>query len=242
MKTISLFATLLVAVALGATSVDANADKVQSKRAARLATCERKTRVVNAKLAILKTKIKTALSTADAAMPAEAATSTSTAATVKGETSMKFADVSDISVGDILTIGEGVKKETAEVESVVADQNRSRRAAATPGAVTFVAGLKNAHAKGTAIEWTAKAAAPTSAPTSAPTAEPTAAPTSAPTVSPTAAPAVVEKGTKGYTEGCDNHAECESAYCVGCCMNGGLSEEEKAAVFAAFANGGNGGN
>ena len=58
MKTISLFATLLVAVALGATSVDANADKVQSKRAARLATCERKTRVVNAKLAVLKKKIK----------------------------------------------------------------------------------------------------------------------------------------------------------------------------------------
>ena len=44
--------------------------KVQSKRAARLATCERKTRVVNAKLAVLKKKIKDALGDADAAMPA----------------------------------------------------------------------------------------------------------------------------------------------------------------------------
>ena len=56
MRTISIFATLLVAVALGAASVDA--DKVQLKRAARLATCEKKTRVVNKKLAVLKKKIK----------------------------------------------------------------------------------------------------------------------------------------------------------------------------------------
>jgi len=68
MKTISLFATLLVAVALGAVSVDAGLDKVHLKRAARLQTCEKKTRVLNKKLSVLKTKIQTALSTADDAM------------------------------------------------------------------------------------------------------------------------------------------------------------------------------
>ena len=72
MQTISLLATLLVVAAFGAASVNADKKSVQEKRqdkmATRLSICERKSKVVNNKIATLKENIKTALGDADAAM------------------------------------------------------------------------------------------------------------------------------------------------------------------------------
>jgi len=98
MKTISLFATLLVTFALGAVSVDA--DKVQLKRAARLQTCEKKTRVLNKKLSVLKSQIQTALSTADDAMAVDCVETGNTAADCT-------ADCTAVAVVDTTQSGKG---------------------------------------------------------------------------------------------------------------------------------------
>jgi len=80
--------------------------------------------------------------------------------TLKGASSMKLADVSDISIGDKLTIGTKPTQETLEVKTVVVSR-RSRRAA-TPGVVTFTGETKFAHAEGAAIAWTVAKTAPKS--------------------------------------------------------------------------------
>jgi len=99
MKTISLFATLLVAVALGAVSVDAGLDKVHLKRAARLQTCEKKTRVLNKKLSVLKTKIQTALSTADDAMAVDCVETGNAAADCTADCAVATATVTTAKAG-----------------------------------------------------------------------------------------------------------------------------------------------
>jgi len=82
-----------------------------------------------------------------------------------GDTTMKVADITGITVHDVLTIGVNtINAEEKTVKSVTADAaaKRQRRAAAVPGTIEFTSEFRKAHAKGVAIEWTVAKAAPKS--------------------------------------------------------------------------------
>jgi hypothetical protein len=85
-------------------------------------------------------------------------TTASTAAVEAGATTIDLADVSQITVGDSLTIGKGDDAETAVVAAITLTRARSRReghAVAVAGTVELTAPLKNAHAEGAKITFEA---------------------------------------------------------------------------------------